>query len=413
MRRRVPGRLGEAARRVAGAPEWPPVAAGLLGLLALLDLLLRSDGGYLPLLLGLAATVPVALARGYLVAAAVTVATASLLLLAGPAPLPVAAPVALAGLLYLVGRRCAGWLAGLLLVPFAGYAVAGSLLRDQAGDRALAVGLAGLAAVAVGAGAARRTRAQARAREASRRAVADTLLDHAARGERARIARELHDVVAHHISMIAVQAETARLATPGMPAAGADRLRAIGDTARTALAEMRRLLGVLREDADPPAPTREPQPGLAELVELVDQARDSAGGSIRLIVRGRVRRCAPGVELTAYRVVQEALTNARRHAPGAAVDVELWYAGELLHLRVRDNGAGPAGSGSGGNGHGHGHGHGHGLLGMRERVAAAGGELWTGPGPAGGFLVEARLPAPGPAPRPSESAPAPAVEAGR
>jgi signal transduction histidine kinase len=225
-------------------------------------------------------------------------------------------------------------------------------------------------------------RRRARSTAAERAAVESTLLELTARGERARIARELHDVVAHHISMISVQAETARVATPGMPPEGAERLQAIGDTARTALAEMRRLLGVLREDAGA-EPTRAPQPGLQELLALVDETRDAAGTSTRLIVRGRVAALDPGVELTAYRVVQEALTNVRRHAPGAAVDVEVDYGDDALRVRVRDNGPGPgAGRAEGG----------HGLLGMRERVATVGGELRIGPAPVGGFEVEATLP---------------------
>jgi signal transduction histidine kinase len=183
--------------------------------------------------------------------------------------------------------------------------------------------------------------------------------------------------------MIAVQAETARLTTPGMPAEGARRLVAIGDTARDALTEMRRLLGVLREDAGA-EPTRRPQPGLEQLNDLIDEARDSAGVSTRLILRGRVVPVDPGVALTAYRIVQEALTNARRHAPGAAVDVELDYAGAVLYVRVRDNGPGPAVAGPAAAGHG--------LLGMRERAAMVGGTLRAGPGRLGGFLVEAALP---------------------
>jgi signal transduction histidine kinase len=204
-----------------------------------------------------------------------------------------------------------------------------------------------------------------------------------ARGERARIARELHDVVAHHISMISVQAETARLTTPGMPAEGARRLSEIGDTARTALTEMRRLLGVLREDAGvhgDQGPTRAPQPGLGQLLELIDEMRPSAHA--RLIVSGQVVPLDPGIELVAYRIVQEALTNARRHAPGAAVDVEIAYTTEELLVTVRDNGPGPGEAVEGG----------HGLLGMRERVATVGGELRTGPAPVTGFLVEARIP---------------------
>ncbi|WP_433461369.1 sensor histidine kinase [Spirillospora sp. CA-128828] len=225
-----------------------------------------------------------------------------------------------------------------------------------------------------------RRRAEAAARDASRRAFEDTLLEHTARGERARIARELHDVVAHHISMISVQAETARLAVPGMPEDGAKRLLAIGDTARTALTEMRRLLGVLREDAGA-EPTRRPQPGLQQLLDLTDETRASGAAGVRLIVRGDVAALDPGLELAAYRIVQEALTNARRHAPGAAVDVEIDYAPGALRVSVRDNGPGPGGGPAG-----------HGLLGMRERATAAGGDLRTGPGPAGGFLVEATLP---------------------
>ena len=191
--------------------------------------------------------------------------------------------------------------------------------------------------------------------------------------------------------MIAVQAETARLTTAGMPAAGAQRLSAIGDTARAALTEMRRLLGVLREDTRADVADRQPQPGLQQLNELLDEARDASGSGIRLIVRGHMAALDPGVELAAYRIVQEALTNARRHAEGAAVDVELHYTADALRLRVRDNGPGPPPTSpslstamppSGG----------HGLLGMRERAAAVGGELRTGSAYGGGFVVEATLP---------------------
>ena len=174
--------------------------------------------------------------------------------------------------------------------------------------------LASLAPAAAFTGVAQRARGAASIHEAARQAAAGELLEHAARGERARIARELHDIVAHHISMIAVQAETARMTTPGMPPASAKRLSAIGDTARTALTEMRRLLGVLREDADADEPVLRPQPGLAELNELLDEARAASGSAARLILSGSPATLDPGVELAAYRIVQEALTNARRHA---------------------------------------------------------------------------------------------------
>ncbi|MFI0715037.1 sensor histidine kinase [Streptomyces inhibens] len=235
------------------------------------------------------------------------------------------------------------------------------------------------------AGIARRARSEALENSAARRMIADTLVEHTARGERARIARELHDVVAHHISMVAVQAETARLATPGLPAAGAERLSAIGDTARAALSEMRGLLGVLREDATTDPASRQPQPGLRlrELNALLDESRETSGTGTRLILSGRPATLAPGLELAAYRILQEALTNARRHAPGAAVDVELHYAHDALRLLIRDNGPGPPTAAAAG---------GHGLSGMRERAAAVGGELRTGPAAGGGFLIEALLP---------------------
>jgi signal transduction histidine kinase len=249
--------------------------------------------------------------------------------------------------------------------------------------RSFAVLLFAMVFTATATGSARRARAERSRREASRQEIEESLLDHAARGERARIARELHDVVAHHISMIAVQAETARLTTPGMPAEGARRLVAIGDTARAALTEMRRLLGVLREDAGT-EPIRAPQPGLEQLNGLIDEARESAGSGTRLIVHGSVVPLDPGVQLTAYRIIQEALTNARRHAPGAAVDVELGYFDDVLKIRVRDNGPGPPAPDAQVTGHG--------LVGMRERAGMVGGTLRAGGTRVGGFVVEAALP---------------------
>jgi signal transduction histidine kinase len=245
--------------------------------------------------------------------------------------------------------------------------------------------LAALAPTAGFAGVALRERRRAVSRVAAQEDFTGSLLEHTARGERARIARELHDVVAHHISMVAVQAETARLTTPGMPAAGAARLLDIGDTARAALTEMRRLLGVLREDAAGEVAgkgtDRRPQPSLAQLTTLLDESRAASGGGVRLIVSGFIAPLDPGVELAAYRIVQEALTNARRHAPGAAVDVELRYSDDALWLRIRDNGPGPSVTAAG-----------HGLLGMRERAVAAGGSLRCGAAEGGGFLIEATLP---------------------
>ena len=381
----VEKRAATVVRRLAGTREWPLAAGAFLGAIAMVEVLLRGvdrNDSYLAvsMLLALAVTMPLAFAMGYPALAALTASGAAFATLATRRPIPAAGLVALLAILYLLGSRRSVLLSALVIVPFAVNAIVFPFDRGR-GPRLFAVLLLVLVFGAMALGRIQRTRAETAVRDASERAIADTLVEHAARGERARIARELHDVVAHHISMISVQAETARLTTPGMPVEGANRLAAIGDTARTALTEMRRLLGVLREDSGT-VPTRRPQPSLQQLNELIDDARDSAGASTRLIVHGAVVPLDPGVELTAYRIVQEALTNARRHAPGAAVDVELDYTVDALRLRIRDNGPGPQG----------GTGTGHGVLGMRERVSMAGGTLWTGPAPVGGFLVEAVLP---------------------
>jgi signal transduction histidine kinase len=346
-------------------------------------------------LITLLATLPVAALRTHPAAAGVTVAAADLLSMAGFHTLTVPGLIALLAALYRLGHGGSRALPAALVLPFLIAALSLAVnptpshpVLSGADLRLLAILAASLGPAAAWAGAARRSRTEAVQHSATQQEIAGTLLEHTARGERARISRELHDVVAHHISMIAVQAETARLATPGMPAAGAQRLSAIGDTARAALTEMRRLLGVLREDTETAAADRRPQPGLQQLNELLDEARDAAGTGARLIVRGVLTTLDPGVELAAYRIVQEALTNARRHAPGAAVDVELHYAGDELRLRIRDNGPGPPSVPAS-----PGPEHGHGLLGMRERATAVGGELRTAAARGGGFLVEARLPA--------------------
>jgi signal transduction histidine kinase len=332
-------------------------------------------------LLGLATTVPLAFSRPP--AAAVTICVACVLSLTLFRTLTVAGLAAQVIAIFRLGRAGSQLLAAGLAAPYLVLALTGSTASET---RVLTVLLASLGPAAAWAGFARRARTEAVEHSADREVIAGTLLEHTARGERARISRELHDVVAHHISMIAVQAESARLTTPGMPAAGAQRLSAIGDTARAALTEMRRLLGVLREDARTGPAERQPQPGLQQLNELLDAARDASGTAARLIISGPLAVLDPGVELAAYRIVQEALTNVRRHAPGAAVDVELHYADDALRLRVRDNGPGPGMARDTPPG-------GHGLLGMRERAAAVGGELATGEAPGGGFLVAATLPA--------------------
>ena len=206
--------------------------------------------------------------------------------------------------------------------------------------------------------------------------------------ERSRIARELHDVVAHHMSLIAVQAETAPYRLSGLPEPARAEFAALSAAAREALADMRRLLGVLRHDE--PAP-RAPQPQLADLPTLVDAAR-RAGLPVELSVGPAVGQVPSGVAVCAYRIVQESLSNASQHAPGAAVTVSVGQDASAVLLQVANGPAaaenGPAGTGPTGNGLKAG----HGLTGMRERVALLGGSLSAGPAPGGGFVVSARLP---------------------
>ncbi|WP_413759082.1 sensor histidine kinase [Streptomyces sp. MMBL 11-3] len=371
-------------------PRSPVALSAGLALFGCAEIVVRSAGlrGNLALsvLLALCTTLPVGFVlapergTGARTAAAIALTTACVLALEPFHTLTLAGAVVQLTTVRLLGGAGAPLLSVLLVLPYVGLAL---VATADPTVRTAAVLIATLGSAAAATGVSRHLRSAARAHSVTEQAFADSLLEHAARGERARIARELHDVVAHHISMIAVQAETARLTTQGLPADGATRLLAIGDTARAALTEMRRLLGVLREDADAGA-TRRPQPGLRQLLELVDESREGGGCGTRLIVSGPVARLDPGIEVTAFRIVQEALTNARRHAPGAAVDVELRYGGAELHVRVRDNGPGPAPGTAPRTGHG--------LLGMRERAAAVGGTLRTGPASGGGFLVEARLP---------------------
>jgi signal transduction histidine kinase len=355
----------------------------LLGVGAVAETVARQSGHGIPgrwILLFLAAvatTLPLAVRRP--TAAGTSIIAAGLLSMAVLGTLTVAGIVAQLAAAYRLGARGRPAVAVVAVIPYLLIAAFG-----RHGEiRVLAVLLAAAVPAVALAATIGRMRREDLENRAAHQAIAGSLVEHTARGERARIARELHDVVAHHISMVAVQAETARLTTPGMPLAGAQRLSAIGDTARAALTEMRRLLGVLREDAEIDSAERRPQPSLAQLNDLLDEARDTTGAGTRLILRGPPVALDPGVELAAYRIIQEALTNSRRHAPGAAVDVELHYCADVLRLAIRDNGSGPTGGSRA---------DGHGLLGMRERAAAVGGRLRAGPASTGGFLVEARLP---------------------
>jgi signal transduction histidine kinase len=196
--------------------------------------------------------------------------------------------------------------------------------------------------------------------------------------ERARIARELHDVVAHSVSIVAVQAGAAEELMEGDPDAARRHLRSVRRTAREAMSEMRRLLDVLRQEDTSYAP----QPGLSRLPDLLEDVRGS-GVPVELVELGERRELPAGVDLVAYRLVQESLTNVRKHASGAAARIELSYRPHELELEVTNAAGRAAGSVNGG---------GHGIFGMRERVRLFGGRFEAGERPQGGFRVHALLP---------------------
>ena len=202
--------------------------------------------------------------------------------------------------------------------------------------------------------------------------------------ERATIARELHDVIAHSVSVMTVQAGAARLLLDEDPLRARESVIAVEETGRQALAEMRRLLGILRGDEH--ETHLAPQPGIANIDALVEQVR-AAGLPVDVVVEGEPKRLSPGVDLAAYRVVQEALTNALKHAGAARAQVSIRYGADALELAVTNDGNVRR------NGRG-----GHGLVGMRERVALYGGDFEAGPRQGGGYAVRASLPVDVPSP---------------
>ncbi|MEU6017234.1 histidine kinase [Streptomyces sp. NPDC047515] len=204
--------------------------------------------------------------------------------------------------------------------------------------------------------------------------------EQAAARERARIAREMHDILSHAVSLMIVQAEAGPVAVRTAPERAEAAFDAISETGRDAMTQLRRMLGVLRENESPPDAPRRPQPSLAELPGLIERVRGS-GLEIPYEVTGAARPLGPAVETTVHRIVQEALTNVVRHAAAETVCVQLAYGAQALTLTITDDGRGS------------GNGTGMGLIGIRERAAAHGGTAVTGPGPEGrGFRVRVTIP---------------------
>ena len=340
------------------------VAVALLLLAAIPVVIADQDPRWLAALLAVCMVGPLAWRIAYplpSVAAVVGAVLAQSALVDGTQPL---VPVCLALAAYSAGHELEprpAWLGlALILVPlWTALAING----NDAGEF-VSVGVIFGAAWAFGRGLRQRGREGA---ERERAAVA---------AERERIARELHDIVAHSISVIAVQTQAVRRRLgPGTEREQRD-LEAVETTARDAMSEMRRLFGVLRADGDEAALS--PQPGLDQLPRLIEHA----GIPVTVTTSGDPRPLTPGVDLAAYRVIQEALTNVRKHAADAKVVIELAYGADALGVRVENSGEAVRLNGHGG----------FGLVGMRERVQLYGGTISAEPRADGGFVVEARLP---------------------
>ncbi|MGI8692136.1 MAG: sensor histidine kinase [Geodermatophilaceae bacterium] len=298
-----------------------------------------------------------------------------------PPPLPFAPLIAV----YTVTNRYPARVSTGAAVALAGAVVGAAVVRRGAiDDDFLDYLLLGLAAWALGhSGRLSRSRAaliEQRARHLSREQDAAT--QRAVEKEKARIAREMHDIIAHHVCVIVAQAAAFSRQTGPDPRPARQALGSIEITAREALTEMRRLLGAMgTEETDL---SRRPQPGLEQLPALVSQI-ERAGLPVELVVNGSQRPLAVGVELNAYRIIQEALTNTLQHAGPARATVELVYQQDVLELRVRDDGNGELPEFTSGRG----------LIGMRQRAALLGGELAVGPGQDKGIEVMVQLPVAG------------------
>ena len=405
---------GRSAGLLAGAAVWyqalPPrrrevvqdaglgLALAVLNMLTLLPYQSKLHPAWLAFLLVAAQCLPLALRRVFPVPVGIacgTIRTAYDVLGFGYAPLPLAPAIAVATI---ADRSCRLFRWATVVVTISVVTYAQTLPGHTEPYDAIVQYFINGAAWAIGMLSRRRRIALAAAASRAERAEAslDAAAAMAAAAERVRIARELHDVVSHHVSLMAVHAEAVGALLPTRPEAAATSADLIGSTARTAMTELRRLLGVLRvaNYADEERAVLTPVPSLSRLAELVDMVR-GAGLDVTCEVSGPVAALSPSVDLTAYRILQEALTNALRHAPGATALVRVSYAPESVAVEVTNTApaspppavtAGPDAGLPGPTGSG------YGLAGIAERVASCGGSLTLGPAEDGGFTVTARLP---------------------
>jgi signal transduction histidine kinase len=364
-----------------------------LGALALVDLAVSSDAtswggrGPLQVCLALGCTIPLAWRVRYPIATVVVVTGAGGLLVTVAAPHQAPFEVFVGSVLaaYSIGAHTAGrrrWLAlGAMFLAGLPFMVAADQ-RGLAAGNSLAPIAWLLGAWAVGA-IIRGRRVRTEELELLTQELArqrDLQAQAAVAVERGRIARELHDIVAHNVSMMVVQAGAAERVLEGDQSQVRDALSAIGNTGRETVDEMRLLLGVLRRSDDGLALA--PQPGLDDLDQLVRNV-SSTGVHVALHIEGAPAPLPPGVDVSAYRIIQEALTNVIKHAGPASAEVTVRYDKDCVEVEVRDDGLPDVAPGDG---------TGNGLIGMRERVAMLGGELRAGTSQTGGFAVLARLP---------------------
>ncbi|WP_020391327.1 sensor histidine kinase [Kribbella catacumbae] len=382
--------------------KWPAGRAGAgatAGVVALLVLTTADLGQHYRLPLGAALALGAARALGLalvwlrpagalpvsLATSAVTAAVCVPVSPGEPWPWPVTGVFGHSVVLAIVGargasrRELAGWWLATQLVGVAGMTVA-----PERGSWPGLLTMAVFSAVAVVVADLLRSRTEARQQLVEQEGISAAERTQRARlQERARIARELHDVVAHHLSVVVVRADSAPHRLTGLPDDAREEFAGIAEDARSSLTEMRRVLRLLREDpGDGPSAQLGPQPALGDLAELVAGTR-RAGADVRLDVEP-LTGLDPAVELTAYRVVQEAVSNAVRHARGTVVDVQVRRVGGELMVRVVNGSAGEQAATAPGSGHG--------LVGMRERVGLLDGRFDAGPTADGGYVVEAALP---------------------